>query len=62
MGTSNALKLKALMGKQSPESFEEAPNDVLSAAFGGGAGEQAGLTAAERINFGEKLEIKAIAE
>lgn len=62
MATSNGLKFKALAGKQAPESFEEAPKDILSAAFGGSSAEQAGLTTAEKINFGEKLEIKAIAE
>jgi hypothetical protein len=62
MATSNSLKFKATAGKQAPESFEEAPKDILSAAFGGGSGEQAGLTTSEKINLGEKLEIKAIAE
>jgi hypothetical protein len=62
MATSNSLKFKATVGKQAPESFEEAPKDVLSASFAGASGEQAGLTTAEKINYGEKLEIKAIAE
>ncbi|HEY4450373.1 MAG TPA: hypothetical protein VGN13_02120 [Solirubrobacteraceae bacterium] len=62
MATSNSLQFKATAGKQAPESFEEAPKDVLSAAFAGGSGEQAGLTTSEKLNFGEKLEIKAIAE
>ncbi len=62
MALANTLKLKATGGKQAPESFEEAPKDVLSAAFAGGPPEQAGLTTSEKINYGEKLEIKAIAE
>ncbi len=56
------LTPKATAGKQAPESFEEAPNDTLSVAFGPGTPEQAGLTTIEKIVNGEKLEFKAIAE
>jgi hypothetical protein len=62
MATSNTLKFKATGGKQAPESFEEEPRDTLSAAFAGGSPEQAGLTSSQKITYGEKLEIKAIAE
>jgi len=57
-----ALKYAQSGGKQLPEAFEEEPKDTLSASFGGGAGEQAGLKVGQKITNGEKLEFKAEAE
>jgi hypothetical protein len=48
-------------GKQSPEAFEEASNDTLSATLGSGA-EQAGLAGKQKIKNEEKLEVKAAQE
>jgi hypothetical protein len=49
-------------GKQKPESFEEEPNDTLTASFGGGAGEQAGLTQKLKVANAEKEKIEVRAE
>jgi hypothetical protein len=62
MSTAFTLKFTAAQGKQAPEAFEEEPADTLSSTLGGGAAEQAGLTATSKIKNGEKLEIKAAAE
>ena len=56
------LKLAQKHGLQSPESFEEEPKDTLTATIGAHSGEQAGLTSAQKVVNGEKLEFKAEAE
>jgi hypothetical protein len=56
------LKYTQAAGKQIPEAFEEQPKDTLSASFGSGPSEQAGLKATEKIANGEKLEIKGETE
>jgi hypothetical protein len=58
MTASYALKFAAAGGAQSPASFEEGPNDTLSAKIGGGATEAIGLKATSKITNGEKLEFK----
>lgn len=62
MAASYTLKYSQTAGKQTPESFEEEPNDTLSASFGGSAGEQTGLAASVKVANEEKLEVKAEAE
>jgi hypothetical protein len=62
MSTAFTLKFTSAQGKQAPEAFEEEPADTLSSTLGGGAAEQAGLTATTKIKNGEKLEIKAAVE
>ncbi len=62
MTASYTLKYSQAAGKQSPEAFEEEPNDTLSASFGGGAGEQTGLATTVKVSNEEKLEVKAEAE
>ncbi|HEX5224103.1 MAG TPA: hypothetical protein VFW29_03130 [Solirubrobacteraceae bacterium] len=55
-----SLAFKAKAGLQSPESLEEQPKDVLSARFGSGSGEQAGLNGAIKVTNQEKLEFKGL--
>jgi hypothetical protein len=62
MVSAYSLKFSQTAGKQSPESFEEAPKDTLSESLGGAAAEQAGLKATEKIANEEKLEFKTQAE
>jgi len=62
MTASYTLKYSQAAGKQTPEAFEEEPNDTLRASFGGGSGEQAGLATAVKVANAEKLEVKAEAE
>lgn len=56
------LKFQAAGGKQSPESFEEKPNDTLLSTLGAGSPEQAGLTATGKISNAEPLEVRAATE
>ena len=44
MALTQALKFKASKGKQTPESFEGAPKDILEESFNGAPFEQVGLT------------------
>jgi hypothetical protein len=62
MAASYTLKFAQTAGKQAPESFEEAPQDTLSESLGGGAAEQAGLKAGEKVTNEERLEFKTQAE
>ena len=62
MTSAYTLKYAQAGGKQAPESFEEAPKDVLSTSIGGGAGEQTGLKTTEKIANEEKLEFKGETE
>lgn len=58
MGSSFSLSYSANAGRQLPESFEEAPQQTLTATLGSGS-EQAGLTMAVKIKNAESLEIRA---
>jgi len=65
MATKSTIKAKAVGGLQSAEAFEEGPKDTLIASLESGSSkttEQAGLTATIALTYGEKLEIKGIAE
>jgi hypothetical protein len=61
MSKTFTLAYTASAGKQSPEEFEGASNDTLTATLGSGP-EQAGLSTTERITNGESLEVKAAAQ
>jgi hypothetical protein len=58
MESSFSLSYDASAGRQLPESFEEAPQQTLTATMGSGS-EQAGLTMTMKIKNEEHLEIKA---
>jgi hypothetical protein len=60
MSKTAKLAYAASAGRQSPEQFEGASKDTLTATLGAGA-EQAGVTATETITDEEPLEIKAAA-
>jgi len=62
MVSSYSLALKAKAGHQAPEALEEQPKDVLTASFGSGGGEQAGLNGAIKVENQEKLEFKGLSE
>jgi hypothetical protein len=65
MATKSTVKAKAAGGVQSAEAFEGGPKDTLVASLDSGSTkttEQAGLTATVALAYGEKLEIKGIAE
>jgi len=65
MATKSTIVAKATGGVQSAESFEGGPQDTLVASLESGSTkttEQAGLTATIALTYGEKLEIKGIAE
>ena len=53
------LKFKAKKGKQKPTKFESEPEDTLSASFGGGPLEPAGLTSTDIVGFFEPVKIAA---
>jgi hypothetical protein len=56
-----ALKFKASKGKQKPEAFEGASQDVLLDSLGGAKAEQAGLTLGATLTYEEAVEINAVA-
>jgi hypothetical protein len=65
MALKSTVKAKAAGGVQSAESFESGPQDTLVASLESGSTkttEQAGLTTTIALSYGEKLEIKGIAE
>ena len=59
MLSSQTLTFSASKGRQKPESFVGLPADVLAASFGGGAYEQAGLTAKLTETSEEPVEINS---
>jgi hypothetical protein len=61
MSGSQTLTYSQSSGKQSPEAFEEAAKDTLSATLGSGA-EQAGLATKQTVKNAEPLEVKAAQE
>jgi hypothetical protein len=65
MATKSTVKAKAAGGVQSAAAFEGGPQDTLVASLQSGSTkttEQAGLTTTIALIYGEKLEIKGIAE
>jgi hypothetical protein len=53
------IKYSQESGKQIPEAFELGSKETLNATFGAGPQEQTGLTSADSVTNGEKLEIRA---
>jgi hypothetical protein len=62
MTIAQTLKFTQVASKQAIQSFEEQPNDTLSATIGGGSPEAAGLQTAPKVTSGERLEVKGIVE
>ena len=58
-GKSFRLKFTQAKGKQKPTKFEGGPTDVLMIATGGGAPEEAGVSAKAELTFAEAAQIKA---
>ena len=61
MSNGVTLSYSQSSGKQSPEAFEEAAKDTLSATLGSGA-EQAGLSTKQKLTSEEHLEVKVAQE
>jgi len=59
MSATSTLKFVASHGIQFPQSFEEEPQDTLSATLGTGPAEQTGLAGKALSTLEEPIEIKA---
>jgi hypothetical protein len=61
MAAAETLKFKASKGKQKPEAFEGAAQDVLLDSLSGAKAEQDGLTLGATLTYEEAVEINAVA-